>query len=169
MLGRILTVTTLVAALSACTATPQQATKTPASTMKSPTVGEIVSFLASQGQRAKLDASDSGDPQLTVNKHGDNFFVAFYDCTKGGSLASRRCTGMEFTVTYPVKKKVSLSRLAHFNLDYHMVKTYMNNEGNPGLSLAMNIGGAFSREYLIDNLDWWFAAMRQYEKDIGWT
>jgi hypothetical protein len=169
MLGRFLTTAALVAVLSSCAAPPQEVGKTADGPMNTPTVGEIVSFLASQGQRAKLEANDAGDPQLIVNKHGDNFLVAFYDCNADGALASRRCTGLEFSVSYPVKKKLSLSQIDRFNRDYHMVKAYMNDEGNPGLSLAMNIGGAFNRDHLVDSLDWWFAAMRQYEKDIGWS
>jgi hypothetical protein len=136
--------------------------------MKSPTVGEFSDFLKEQGNSPKIKPGDSGAPMLSVNEGGDNFFVFFFDCSTGGGLAARRCTGVEINVSYPVKKKPTLSEINELNKSYRMAKAYMNAEGNPGISMSINIGGAFDSANLGDTLEWWTAAMRAFEKDIGW-
>ena len=104
-----------------------------------------------------------------VIEDGDNFLAAFSDCTEGGGLADRRCTGLEFSVTYPVEKKPTLAEVNRLNTEYRMAKAYVNDEGDPGVAVALNTGGAFTREHLEDGLEWWIGAMRTFEEDIGWN
>lgn len=160
----------LLALLAGCTGAGQsggggQALGTP---MNTPSVGDFADLLRTHGHDPKIQRDDSGAPMLTVNQEGDNFMVAFYDCTKTGGLAARRCTGAEFSVAYPVKKKPTLSKINEMNQTYRMAKAYVNAEGNPAVSMAVNIGGAFNSGNLADDLEWWTAAMRHFEKDIGW-
>lgn len=137
--------------------------------MNTPTVGEVVEVLEANGHKPRLEATSAGEPQLVVNEGADNFLVAFYDCTSGGALASRRCTGVEFSVTYPVQPKPTLGDINRLNSEYRMAKAYVNDKGDPGISVALNTGGAFTREHLEDGLAWWIGAMRTFEEDIGWN
>jgi hypothetical protein len=159
----------LLALLAGCMGTQQPGGQVEGRALNSPTVGEVAEFLKSKGHNPKIQRDDAGSPMLVVNEEGDNFMLAFYDCSKGGGLATRRCTGAEFSVAYPVKKKPTLSRINELNQSYRMAKVYVNSEGNPGVSLAVNLGGAFSSGNLSDNLEWWVAAMRHFEEDIGWN
>jgi hypothetical protein len=158
-----------LAILTGCATAPQSSADKPSQVMNTPTVGEIAEFLESKGHSPRLEATEAGDPRLIVNEGGDNFLTLFYDCTEGGGLAARRCTGIEFSVTYPVEKKPTLSQINKMNARYRMAKAYMNTKGEPGVSVALNTGGAFSSKNLEDGLDWWIAAMRGFEKDIGWN
>ena len=137
--------------------------------MNAPTVGEFSDFLKSQGHSPKIEADETGAPTLVVNEGGDNFLASFYDCTTTGGLMARRCTGVEFSVSYPVKKKPTLSRINELNTSYRMAKAYVNSDGEPAISLSLNTGGAFNSGNLRDSLDWWTSAMRAFEKDIGWN
>ena len=161
----------LLALLAGCTgAAPSgggaQAVGVP---MNTPSVADVAAILKDQGHNPKIQSDDSGAPMLLVNEDGDNFMVGFYDCTKGGGLAAQRCTGAEFSVSYPAKTKPTLSRINEMNQSYRMAKAYVNDEGNPGISMSVNLGGAFNSGNLTDSLEWWTAAMRQFEEDIGWN
>lgn len=159
----------LLTLLAGCMGTQQPGGQVEGRALNTPTVGEVADFLESQGHNPKIQRDDAGGPMLVVNEEGDNFMLAFFDCTKSGGLATRRCTGAEFSVAYPVKKKPTLSRINEMNQNYRMVKVYVNSEGNPGVSMAVNLGGAFSTGNLSDNLEWWVSAMRHFEEDIGWN
>ncbi len=166
---RILPITALLALAAGCAGPTPSGGESAGRPMNTPTVGEFSDFLKSQGHSPRLEASDSGSPTLVVNEGGDNFIVYFYDCTPGGGLVVRRCTGAEFTVSYPVEEKLTLSEINHLNQRYRMAKTYVNAVGDPGISLALNTGGAFNSGNLRDVLERWIATMRAFEDDIGWT
>lgn len=159
----------LLLLLVGCATTPQSGGQNTGEAMNTPTVGEVSAFLKSKGHNPRLEATESGSPRLVVNEDGDNFLAAFYDCTEGGRLADRRCTGLEFSVTYPVEKKPTLAEINRLNTEYRMAKAYVNDKGDPGVAVALNTGGAFTREHLEDGLEWWIGAMRTFEEDIGWN
>lgn len=169
MFYRIVPITALLALLAGCMGSTQSGGESAGRPMNTPTAGEIAEFLKSQGHGPKMGADDSGSPMLTVNEDGDNFILSFYDCTTVGGLAARRCTGVEFSVSYQVKKKPTLSRIHELNMNYRMAKAYLDSDGNPGISMAVNTGGGFNSGNLRDSLEWWTAAMRAFENDIGWN
>lgn len=136
--------------------------------VNTPTVDEFAGLLHKSGHRTRMDVDSAGDPMLIVNEGGDNFVVYFYDCKGDGGAAAKRCTGVELNVSYPVKKPVSLRQLNDINLNYRLAKVYLNKNGEPALSMALNTGGTFAEENVTDSLEWWQAAMRGFEKDIGW-
>lgn len=166
---KILPIAAFLALLAGCAGSPKSGGESAGSPMNTPTVGEFSDFLKSQGHRPKIKADDSGSPMMLVNEGGDNFLVSFFDCTSGGGLAARRCTGVEFGVSYPVKRKPTLSKINEMNKNYGKAKAYLDAEGNPGISLGLNTGGAFNSGNLRDALEWWTAAMRTFEEDIGWN
>lgn len=174
MIQKIILPLGLLTLLAGCMGTDQsggkaagaQAAGTP---MNTPNVGEVAELLKNHGHDPKIQRDDNGGPMLLVNEEGDNFLVAFYDCSKGGGLAARRCTGAEFSVSYPVKKRPTLSQINEMNQTHRMAEVYMDSEGNPGVSMAVNIGGAFNSGNLADDLEWWTSAMRHFEKEIGWN
>lgn len=172
MIKLILHPATLAAAtaviLAGCANTAPSTNAADGETMNTPTVAEVIEFLESKGHSPKLEADDAGDPQLIVNEDGDIFLAAFYDCSAGGGLATRRCTGLEFSVTYPANPRPTLGQINRLNREYRMAKAYVNDEGNPGISVTLNTGGAFTRKHLEDGLVWWIGAMRTFEEDIGW-
>lgn len=169
MIRKVLFPVSLLGLLAGCMGTQPTAGQVEGQALITPTVGEIAEFLESKGHSPKIERDRAGEPTLLVNEEGDNFMIAFYDCSKGGGLAARRCTGAEFSISYPVKKKPTLSRINVMNQNYRMAKVYMNSDGNPGVSMAVNLGGAFSSGNLSDNLEWWVTAMRHFEEDIGWN
>ena len=169
MYHRILPIGALLALLAGCAGSPQSGSESAGRPMNTPTVGEFSDFLKGQGHSPKMETDDSGGPVLVVNEDGDNFLVSFFDCTTTGGLTARRCTGVELHVSYPVKRKPTLSKLNQLNKSYRMAKVYLDSEGNPGITLALNTGGAFNSGNLRDSLDWWTSAMRTFEKDIGWN
>lgn len=169
MIRKLLFPISLLGLLAGCMGTQQPGGQAEGQALNTPTVGEVADFLKSSGHSPKIQRNDDGGPMLVVNEEGDNFMLAFFDCTTSGGLAARRCTGAEFSVAYPVEKKPTLSRINEMNQNYRMVKAYVNSEGNPGVSMAVNLGGAFTSGNLADNLDWWVSAMRHFEEDIGWN
>lgn len=169
MIRKILFPMSLLALLAGCMDPQQTGGQVEGHALNTPTVGEVAEFLKSNGHNPKIQRGDAGGPMLVVNEGGDNFMLGFYDCTKTGGLAARRCTGAEFSVAYPVEKKPTLPRINEMNQNYRMAKVYVNSEGNPGVSMAVNLGGAFSSGNLSDNLEWWVSAMRHFEEDIGWN
>lgn len=172
MLRKTFLLWALLTPLAACMGTGAETGSSPIASgapMKTPTVGEFVSFLNNEGHQAKIKPSESGAPMLSVNEGGDNFTVQFFDCGTGGGLAARRCTGAEYSVSYPVKKKPTLAQINELNQGYRLAKAYVADNGDPGISMAINTGGAFGTGNLSDNLEWWITAMRQFEEDIGWN
>lgn len=136
--------------------------------VSTPTVGEFAGLMQEFGHRTRMDVDGSGDPMLVVNEGGDNFVVYFYDCDGTGGAAAKRCTGAELNVSYPVKKPVSLAQINDINLSYRLSKAYIKDNGEPALSMTLNTGGTFAAENVTDSLEWWQAAMRGFEEDIGW-
>lgn len=136
--------------------------------VSTPTVGEFAGLLQDFGHKTRIDTDKSGDPMLVVNEDGDNFVVFFYDCSGEGGAAAKRCTGAELNVSYPVKKKVPLSQINDINRNYRMAKAYIKDNNDPALSMTLNTGGTFAAANVTDSLEWWQAAMRGFEEDIGW-
>jgi len=135
--------------------------------VSTPTVGEFAGLLHDFGHKTRIGTDDAGDPMLMVNEGGDNFIVYFYDCDGSGGGTERRCTGAELNVSYP-GKTVTLDRINEINRTYRLAKAYVRDSGDPALSMALNTGGTFAGGHVTDSLEWWQAAMRGFEEDIGW-
>lgn len=128
--------------------------------------GQIAAFMNRSGFSAKVEKDSQGDPMITANGDNGKFGILFYDCDKGGALANRFCTDMEFMSVYNVSRKPKLSKLNKWNAEQGFGKAYLRKDGKVTLAMPINLAKGVSEGFIMSSLEWWVAVMSEFDKQM---
>jgi len=126
----------------------------------------VVRAMQAAGYQAKLEADKVGDPMVKSASSGSQFGVYFYNCTD-----HKNCASIQFQTGFDTEtgKAPSLEVINKWNTTKRYTAAYLDDEGDPGLSMDVNLDkGGISSDLFEDDLAIWTSLISDYEKHIGW-
>jgi len=126
----------------------------------------IVRAMQTAGYQAKLEIDKVGDPMIRSASSGTSFAVYFYNCTD-----HKNCSSIQFQTAFDTEpgKAPSLEVINKWNTTKRYTAAYLDDEGDPGLSMDVNLDhGGFSSDLFEDELTLWTSLVADFEKHIGW-
>jgi hypothetical protein len=123
---------------------------------------KLSAAMQEMGWLAKLGKDSEGDPKITSKVGGSEYQIQFYGCTDHTG-----CKSILFTSSYTVKKKLTPAQANEWNLKHRFGSITVDSDGDPRLTMPVNLDGGVSAKNFEDTLDWWRTTMTDFEKSIG--
>jgi hypothetical protein len=142
------------------------ATAAAAETITASDPQSVVRAMQAAGYQAKLEVDKVGDPMIKSSSSGTGFGVYFYNCTD-----HKNCASIQFQTGFDTDpgKAPSLEVINKWNTTKRYTAAYLDDEGDPGLSMDVNLDkGGISSDLFVDDLEVWTSLVSDYEKHIGW-
>lgn len=126
--------------------------------------GALVSFLQSEGYRAKL-LTGKGNPSIESSAAGARFYIDFQSCKEG------ICQSVMFRSSYEKDSKApaNLETINAFNRESRWVRAYLDKEGDPAIEMDVLFHDRqIDRASFGDALAIWSDLLGEFHRAIGW-
>ncbi len=123
---------------------------------------DVMNAFAANGYLMRLETDGEGDPMLRGRMAGVDFVTSFYGCE------GAQCTSVMFTTFFTPERPVPLAVVNAWNADRRFGKAYIDDEGDLGFEMNVNLFGGVSEANPIDTVDWWRVALTGFLDHIGW-
>ncbi len=111
---------------------------------------------------AKIGRTKKGKPKITGRIGGYKYGVYFYGCNK----QNRGCKNIQFAAYFTGASGLSEEKINDWNRRYRFGKAYLDKDGDPFITLNVNLFGGVSTKNLEDTWDWWRTVVKQFAKFI---
>jgi hypothetical protein len=125
----------------------------------------LVSVIQELGYPAKLATDNLGDPMITSSVGGTDFTLLFFGCTEKDH---DRCKLLLFKVGYDLKDGTTMHVVNGWNATKLIGRSFLDDEDDPWLEMAVNMDGGVSRSNFEDTFDWWEVSVEDFESHIGY-
>ncbi len=110
---------------------------------------------------AELSKDGNGDPVISGRIEGKKYQISFFGCSGGSKCHDiRLSTGWSNT-------KVGLEQVNAWNRTKRYGTAYLDDEGDPILSMTVNLEHGVNRSNLDDTFDDWSTVIRAFEKEVA--
>jgi hypothetical protein len=124
----------------------------------------LVGALQTAGYSAQLVKDSAGDPMVRSAANGHLFRIIFYGCK-----ANKNCATITFAAGYDMETASNLALINEWNRRNRFGRAYLDSEGDPILGMDVDLDdGGISPALFADNLEFWIAVTRAFQKHIGW-
>lgn len=124
---------------------------------------KVVSLVQDAGFRAQLKALDDGHKFIESSANGMKFQIHFYGCTADNT----DCELLVMTAGFDFASPQSQDIVADWNYN-RFTKAYLDEEGDPFITLPVNILHGITGENFKDTLIWYTSEMGSFMDHIGW-
>lgn len=107
-----------------------------------------------------LDKDDGGDPMIKGRINGIGYVIFFFGCTD-----NKACQSISFYAGWDMNT-VTPAQIADWNLNKRFAKAYLDKEGQPAISMDVNLQGGVTTANFEDNIDWWQTLMAGFKTDV---
>jgi len=114
------------------------------------------------GYRAQLGVDDAGDPMIDSTASGYKYRVLFYDCD-----GKRGCGALEFWAGFDTEDEGDLARMNEWNLNKRFGRAYIDEEGDPIVSIHYNLAGGVTEANIEDMFEWWELVIAEFATHVG--
>ena len=125
--------------------------------------GKLATAMQGMGWQAKLGKDGEGDPLITSKISRTEYVVQFYGCTD-----HTKCGSVLFSASYNVKKKMTAQDANAWNMKKRFGSVTIDKDGDPRLTMSVNLFGGVSAKNFEDTVDYWRLAVTDFEKQIDW-
>ncbi len=123
----------------------------------------LAGLIRSEGYPVEVTTDSLGDPMIEGKISGGPFFVFFYDCKDNAN-----CLTVQFKTAYDMTSPMSMTMVNDFNASKRYVSVHLDDEGDPHLTMDMNIDYGVTEENFVDNFKIWVSVQDDFEKFIDW-
>lgn len=123
----------------------------------------LVEIIQDLGYRARLDVDQVGDPIIYSSVGGTDFSIFFYGCTQDDN---DQCKLLLFKVGYDLADGTTLEVVNKWNETKLVGRSYLDDEDDPWLEMAVNMDFGVSRKNFEDTFDWWEVSLEDFERHI---
>ncbi len=125
------------------------------------TMPEKIVEIAKGFGSAELSTDVDGDPLISGRIEGKKYQISFFGCT-GGS----KCHDIRLLTGWS-KTKVGLEQANDWNRTKRFGTAYLDKEGDPILSMTVNLEHGVSRSNLDETFVYWGIAVKAFEKELA--
>jgi len=123
----------------------------------------ISSLLQAEGYPMEVDTDALGDPMIRGKIEGGPFFVFFYGCEGANS-----CRSIQFKTAYDMRIPMPLQQANQWNADKRFVSVYLDDEGDPHLTMDVQLANGMTDENFMGNFSMWLSLQDSFEDFIDW-
>ncbi len=126
--------------------------------------GDLEAILAiAQGfGEAELGSDGVGDPMISGRIRGMPYTVLFYGCD-----TNPVCTTILLTAGF-VTKDYTAEDMERWNEEVRFGKAHIDEDGDPVVSMSVNLFGGVTKRNLHDTFDWWRLVMTSFAERVGY-
>jgi hypothetical protein len=147
----------------ACAAAPQAiAADAPPPLIDGSQVADILALVSPLGT-ATLGSQDDGSPKIFGKLHGQPYTVYFSGCDQA---SHGDCQNLDLYVGYSGIKPTQ-DRINAWNRDTRFVRAYLDDQGDAGMDMDVNLAHGVSRDNLASTLALWAALVDKFTAYIG--
>ena len=110
---------------------------------------------------AELGLDGAGDPMIHARIGDYGYRVYFYGCTDGG-----RCKNRTFSASW-TSDHYNDASMGDWNRSHRFGTAFIGTDGNPTLTMNVNLYGGVTRRSLEDTFDWWRVLMTEFSRYFG--
>ena len=111
---------------------------------------------------AKIGRTKKGKPKITGRLSGYKYGVYFYGCNS----QNRGCKNIQFAAYFTGTSGLSEDKINDWNRRFRFGKAYLDKDGDPFITMTVNLYGGVSTKNLDDTWDWWRTVIKQFAKFI---
>lgn len=130
------------------------------------TARELAELMRESGYEVELKQGD--DPYLAAKRAGTSFHVFMFGCDRNPDPYKRVCDDAQFSASFNAPNAATPMAMNKWNNGYRFGKAYVNDDGQPTITIMMNLEGGATRSYLRSLLKWWSTVLRDFQTHIGW-
>ncbi len=116
-------------------------------------------------QHEQKTSATTGTTYISVTLESITARIYLYDCTVIGT--SETCKNLEFLAGFSMSSPPSLSDINIWNTDYRYVTAYLNIDGNPRLSMSLDIEHGVTAESIKNSVLKFQQFLTMYATNIG--
>lgn len=110
-----------------------------------------------------LSTDNTGDPMIEGRIDGVGYAVFFYGCDSG-----QDCNAVQFAASWVNPGHVTSARINDWNREKRFGKAYLDSDGDPVITMDVNLDYGVTIRNFEDTADWWrIAATGFYEEVIS--
>ena len=103
----------------------------------------------------------AGDPMIHGRIGDYGYRVYFYGCIDGG-----RCKNLTFSASW-ASDHYNDASMGDWNRSHRFGTAFIGTDGNPTLTMNVNLYGGVTRRSLEDSFDWWRVLMTEFSRYFG--
>ena len=123
-------------------------------------VNDILNLMRGYGS-ATLGTQDNGDPKIAGKIEGQPYSMYFSNCTN-----NKDCEDIDLYAGY-LGIKPSLDKLNAWNRDTRFGRAYLDNDGDAGIDMDINLVHGVSADNLDSTLSIWAQLVKKYTAYVG--
>lgn len=134
----------------------------PGSIIDATMLDELVTVARGYGS-AQKDRTRSGMPMITGRMEGLKYGVYFYGCQNGAN-----CKNIQFAASFSGIRGMTVDKINEWNRKYRFGKAYLDTDGDPVITMNVNLFGGVTRRNADDTWDWWKTVVKSFSEFIGY-
>ena len=123
----------------------------------------VVAGLQAYGHKARLETAEDGSPMISARGGDINYVVYFYGCEAGAN-----CLDLQFLAAFDVTEPLTTDFVNGWNRDWVMGKVFVDDAGDPTITLVLPGSPAMSGDYFQSAVEVWTTAVDSFLEDINW-
>lgn len=110
---------------------------------------------------AELGKDAEGDPSIFGRIDGKKYQISFFGCSGGAN-----CHDIRFMTGWS-ETKVGMEQTNEWNRTKRVGTAFIDRDGDPLLTMTVNLKHGVSRGNLEENFVFWQVAVKQFEKEVA--
>ena len=111
---------------------------------------------------ARLTKDSDGDPMIVGRMSGTKYGILFYGCDK-----AEGCDRIQFVASWTDRgRKFRLQDLNWWNRTKQFGTAFLDEEGDPGILMTVNLAGGVPIGNLDETFDFWRIALKQFKREV---
>lgn len=123
---------------------------------------QLQGLMQDLGYRAQLGVDDAGDPMIDSTASGYKYRVLFYDCE-----GDKGCGALEFWAGFDADEPGDLAKMNEWNLNKRFGRAYLDEEGDPIVTIHYNLAGGVTQTNIEDMFEWWELVVAEFAAYVG--
>ncbi len=110
---------------------------------------------------AELSKDQDGDPYISGRIEGKKYQISFFGCSDGG-----KCHDVRFLTGWS-KTRVGMEQTNEWNRSKRIGTAFLDKDGDPILTMTVNLAHGVSRDNLDESFVYWGAAVKEFERGVA--
>jgi hypothetical protein len=123
----------------------------------------IRGLIAGYGHKARITTEPGGDPIIDARSGDIKYTVYFMNCQEG-----RDCYDLQLQSSFDVDQPLTPEWANEWNKAWAFGRAWVDENGDPSLSLTIHSAGGLSPADLENTLALWDSVLGGFIQDIGW-
>ena len=109
---------------------------------------------------AEVEKDGEGDPKIVGRIEGIRYALYFYECEENA-----KCKSVSFAAGF-TGTNANIEKMNEWNRERRFGEAHLDDEGDPWITMPVNLRHGVTRENFDDTVDWWRVVTKQFEEFV---